>query len=92
MNDQEFEKVRETVSQLRGQIGARTATEEALCASQRESAKSHLQRLIDKARRNGEDARITAVQLQALFNELPERLSPPADDALEELLLARIVT
>ena len=55
----------------------------------REPAKVHLRRIIERLRRESEEAHFKAIQLQALFNELPEQLSPQADTALEELLNLR---
>lgn len=82
MNEQEFEKARVEIQSLQGSIGGVPEREQ-------KPAKFHLQRVIDQLRRQGEETQHQAVQLQALFNELPEHLSPQADAALEELLRLR---
>ena len=52
----------------------------------REPAKSQLKRVIERLLRNQEEAHRSAVELQALYNELPETLSRQADEALYQLL------
>ena len=52
----------------------------------REPAKVQLKRMIERLLRTQENAQRSAVELQALYNELPETLSPQADEALDQLL------
>ena len=76
------EKVRE---EIRGSIGS-VAQDIRMPMPQRETAKMQMKRAIDRLRHDSEKSHKTAVEMQALYNELPELLSPQADAALHDLL------
>lgn len=90
MTEQENRKMRAEMEALRGQIGMGgvPAREENMAAPSGETAKSFLMRQIGSLRREVEERHLAAVQLQALYNELPEQLSPQADAALWTFLSA----
>jgi len=86
MNDQDFSKARAEITNLQGSIGGVTAHNESSSRPQREPAKFRMRRIIDRLQREAKEADCEAMQLNALFNALPETLSPDADEALDYLL------
>ena len=79
-------EVQEKLQALEVQEKLQVLSDTVCQTPQREPAKFRLRRVIDQLRRESEEAHLKAVQLQALFNELPEQLSPQAYAALDDLL------
>jgi len=86
MNEAQFQKAKDEIGMLRGQIGVVSSREETMNTASREPAKSQLKRAIERLLRTQEEAHRSAVELQALYNELPDTLSRQADGALYQLL------
>lgn len=90
MDEREFQKARAEIQGLRGEITGSPRQDEQSCAPQREPAKFRLRRVIEQVQREGAEAQTKAMELQALFNALPEQLSPQADAALDDLLTLQL--